>query len=93
MVIFKPKKNHMDFDLKTKLNGKRLYPTDSVIYLGVRIDDKLNWKAHIDDSAMKLIGANTILDKTRDFVNKDILKPIYFALFDSHINHAPIIWG
>ena len=62
-------------------------------YLGVRIDSKLNWKAHIDDIAIKLIRANALLYKARDFVNKGILKSIYFALFDSHINYASIIWG
>ena len=29
LVIFKPKKKQVDFDIKMKLNGKRLYPTDS----------------------------------------------------------------
>ena len=47
-IIFKPKKKHIDLDLKIELNGNRLYPTDSVKYLGVRIDNKLNWKARID---------------------------------------------
>ena len=27
------------------LNGKRLYPIDSVKYLGAKIDSKLNWKS------------------------------------------------
>ena len=30
--------------MKIKLNGKRIHPTDSVKYLGVKIDSKLNWK-------------------------------------------------
>ena len=51
----KPKKSHMDFDLKIKLNVKRLYPTDSLKYFGVRIDCKHNWKADIVDIAIKLI--------------------------------------
>ena len=34
-----------------------------------------------------------MLYKTKDFVNKGILKAIYFAMFDSHINYASIIWG
>ena len=44
----------MDFNLKIKLNGKQLYETNSVKYLGIRIDTKLNWKAHINDIALKL---------------------------------------
>ena len=34
-----------------------------------------------------------MLYKVRDFVNANILKSIYYALFESHINSAFIIWG
>ena len=62
-------------------------------YLGVRIDNKLNWKAHVDDKAIKLIRANAMLCKTRDFVTKVILKSIYFTFSDSHIIFASISCG
>ena len=35
---------------------------------------------------------NAMLYKVRDFVNANILKSIYYALFESHINYACIIW-
>ena len=79
--------------MKIKLNGKRLYPTDSVRYLGVKIDSKLNWNSHVNAIATKLNQANAMLYKVRDFVNANILKSIYYALFESHINYACIIWG
>ena len=34
-----------------------------------------------------------MLYKVRDFVNTNILKSIYYALFESHFNYACIIWG
>ena len=34
-----------------------------------------------------------MLYKVRDFDNANILKSIYYALFESHINFACIIWG
>ena len=34
MVIFKPKQKKFEGDLKMKLFGKILYPTESVKYLG-----------------------------------------------------------
>ena len=34
-----------------------------------------------------------MLYKVRDFVHENILKSIYYALFESHINYACIIWG
>ena len=41
MVIFKSKQKKLEGDLKIKLCGKRLYPTESVKYWGVKIDTNL----------------------------------------------------
>ena len=62
-----------------------------MIYLGIRIDHKLNWKAHINDIALK-VRANAMLYKVRDFVDAGILKSIYHTLFESHIHYACTIW-
>ena len=53
---------------------KRLYPTDSVRYLGVKIDNKLNWKSHVNTIAARLNRTNTMFCKVRDFVNANVLK-------------------
>ena len=42
MVIFKSKSKKFEGDLKMKLSGKRLYPTENVKYLGVKIDTNLS---------------------------------------------------
>ena len=38
MIIFKSNQKKFESDLKIKLCGKRLYPAESVKYLGVKID-------------------------------------------------------
>ena len=38
MILFKPTKKPLDCQLKLKLNGKILYQTSSVKYLGIKID-------------------------------------------------------
>ena len=43
VVIFKSSRKLTDVLLKLKLNGKRLYPINSVKYLGINIDENLNW--------------------------------------------------
>ena len=83
----------LDTEIKIKLNRKRLYPSQSVRYLCINIDQILNWKDHINDIAVKLNRANALLFKTRNFVNITILKTIYFAIFDSHINYANLVWA
>ena len=90
-VIFKHQRKKLDTEIKIKLNRKRLYPSQSVRYLGIKIDQNLNWKDHINDIAVKLNRANALLFKIRNFVNIIILKTIYFAIFDSHINYANLV--
>ena len=43
MVIFKSKENKWEGDLEVRLCGKRLYPKESVKYLGVKLDINLIW--------------------------------------------------
>ena len=43
----------LDFDLKLRLNSKRIYPTKSVKYLGIKIGQNLTWIYHINDIAIK----------------------------------------
>ena len=67
-----------------KLNDKGLYPTDSVEYLGVKIDSKLNWKSHVNAVATKLNQANAMLYKVRDFVNMQIFLNQYIMHYLNH---------
>ena len=73
MVIFKSKRKKFNDIVKIKLNGKRIYPTASVKYLGVKIDQDLTWQHHINDLSLKLNRANVLLFKIRKFVDDKIL--------------------
>ena len=44
LLIFKHQRKNIDSEVEIKLNRKRLYPTNSVKYLDIKIDKKLNWK-------------------------------------------------
>ena len=54
LVIFKHQRKKLDSPIKIKLSRKRLYPSKSVKYLVIKIDENLNWKQHIHDIAIKL---------------------------------------
>ena len=73
MVIIKSNQKKFEGDLKIKLCGKRLYPTDSVKYLGVTIDTNLSWQYHLNDLSIKLNRPNALLFKMRKYVSLKIL--------------------
>ena len=93
MAIFKSTQKKLEGDLKIKLSGKRLYPTESVKYLGVKIDTNLSWQYHVNDLSVKLNRANALLFKIRKNVSCKILRSIYFAIFDSYLSYCCLVWA
>ena len=47
--LFKSKQKKFEGDFKIKLCDKRLYPTESVKFLGVKIDTNPSWQYHVND--------------------------------------------
>ena len=60
-----------------KSRRKILNKTNHFRYLGIKIDESPNWKAHVHDLASKLNRANSVLSKLRDFVSSEILRSVY----------------
>ena len=52
-------------------------PINSVKYIGINIDEILNWKQQISDITITLNKANDILSKLRQFMDIKTLKSIY----------------
>ena len=91
LVFFKSPRKVLSNEIKIKLTGKRLYPSNSVKYLGVRIDKFLHWHDQVNNIAVKLNRANALLLKIRNYVNMKTLRNIYYAIFDSHLNYSCIV--
>ena len=66
--------------------------TSSLKYLGIKIDQHLNWQDHINSIIIKLNKSNAMLYKARQFVNERTLISIYHAIFDFHLNYVSIVW-
>ena len=92
MIIFKSKQKKLEGDLKIKSCGKRLYPTESVKYLGVKIHANLTWQHHVNDLFIKLNRDNALLLKMRKYVSLKILRSIYFAIFYSYLTYCCLVW-
>ena len=81
VILFKTKHKPCQTDLRLQLCRKRLYKTKYMRYLGKKIDENLNWKINIHDLTSKLNRTNVILPNSRHFINSEILRSTYFAIF------------
>jgi hypothetical protein len=93
LIIFKHPIKQLNYDLKVKIDGRRLYPSDFVKYLGVLIDPHLSWIYHTDFIAPKLTRALGMLTKIRHFVDTNTLRSVYFGIFASIMLYAVQVWG
>ena len=92
IIVKSPRKVLLD-EINIKFSGKRLYPSHSIKYLGIKIDRFLHWHDQVNSTAVKLNRASELLLKIRSYVNMKILRNIYFAIFDSHLNYSGIVWA
>ena len=93
LVLYNSSKKQLDCDLKIKLNGKTLYQTDSVRYLGIQIDKRLVWKQQINHVALMLNKANAMLSKVRHAWDIKTLRSVYCSIFESHLCYASLVWA
>ena len=91
-MLFKHQRKKLDSPIKIEPSRKRLYASDSVKHLGIKTDENLNWKQHINDIAKKLNRAKALLFAIRNNFNRHVLRTIYYAIFNTHINYANLIW-
>ena len=94
-IIFKTKQRSLsDCNLPTiKLNEKILERENEFLYLGTFLDENLTWDSHINYISNKISKSIGILRRLKFVVQKDILKTIYFALINPHLNYSTLTWG
>ena len=69
---------------------KRVYGTK---FLGILIDDRLNWKEHISLICSKLSKCIAIIYKAKYLLDKDSLVMLYDSLFVPYLSYCSEIWG
>ena len=97
-MIFKPpRKPIKDEDsvnaFELILNGQKIKHVTHAKFLGVTIDENLNWEQHIKDLKRKLYYAVSTLNHMRKYVPQKLIKDLYYTLFESHLSYCISAWG
>jgi len=70
------------------INHHPLSKQSSLKYLGVILDDKLNWKPQIEKLVTQLSKSCGMLYKWKHHTNTSVLKSVYFALFHYYLSYS-----
>ena len=75
------------------INGQKITKVKSTKFLGIFIDEKLDWSAHLDYLVKKLRSVSGALCRIRRSIPVEYYKTIYAALFESHLSFGISVWG
>ena len=93
LLVFRHPNKPINYDLKIKIDGKRILPSMSIKYLGILIDSHLNWHFHANELSIRLSRAIGMLTKIRHYVKFETLCMIYHGIFSSILLYGSQIWG
>ena len=91
-VIFIPKSKKEQCPT-IHINGSSILEVDSAKFLGVIIDNKLNWLEHIKCISRKVAKGTGIIIKACKSFESETLLNLYNALILPHISYCVHIWG
>lgn len=90
-LIFTKRKKKFKFNIF--INNNTLEEKNSTKYLGVIIDNKLTWQAHIDSLKAKLASSCYALYMLKPYANLTAMKHVYYGLVYSKLQYCISSWG
>ena len=81
---------HEPFEIKI---GHSIIDNSCTKFLGVLVDDCLNWKEHCDYLYSKLNSNRCLIMNVRNILPMTCLRNIYMAHFYSHLLYGIWVWG
>ena len=88
MIITSPQKPTIH-----NINILNIERKTSIKYLGIYLDEHLNWKtqiAHVQGKLTKNLG---ILNQLRNYLNLKMLRQLYYTLIYPYLNYGAMCWG
>ena len=92
-IVFKSTKKKILNPIKIFFNNCQLTQVKETKFLGVIIDEHLNWNQHINYIANKISKSIGIICKARYFLNSNILRTLYNTLIYPYLYYGNIVWA
>ena len=75
------------------ISNTSLPQVENIKFLGLIIDDKLTWQAHLSSSVKKLSCCTGRLNRITQFISSDHHTSLYHILFESYLSYGVSVWG
>ena len=93
MIFHYPNKHMKNVQLNLFINNTKIERVKEFNFLGVMFDENLTWKSHVSKIGSKIAAVVGTIKKLKRFLPQEILKVIYNALIQPHLNFGVLLWG
>ena len=84
----KPKTN-----IKITYDNKQITTISNIKFLGIYINDRINWKYHIEHILPKLRVVCYVMRSIKPYMSLNTLRIVYYSNFNSIINYGLPFWS
>ena len=79
--------------VQLQIDGVDVERVYEIKFLGVTIDDKINWKSHIKHVQSKLSRSISVLSKAKQILDHKSLHILYCSLISPYLQYCAEVWG
>ena len=79
--------------LEIHIDGTIIKSKKNTKFLGVILDNKLQWKDHYEQLKTKINRNYSLLCKSKNLLNVHGMKVLYYAQIYSHLSYCIVLWG
>ena len=79
--------------LETHIAGTMIKSVRTTKFLGVVLDNKLSWKDHYEQLKCKIHRNYALLCRSKNLLNTQGMKMLYYAQIYSHLSYCIVLWG
>ena len=80
-------------EVEINIDGSKIKHVKCTHYLGITIDEHLDWQVHIDNLSNKIARNVGMLNKLKRFLPVYITKTLYSSLIASHLQYCTLLWA
>ena len=92
-MIFGPNKTKIHLNMDVNINREKIEIVQHTNFLGIILDNQLNWKKHIAHLTQKISKSIGILSRARQRLSPDILCQLYYSFLYPYLSYCNVIWG
>ena len=93
LIILRLKNKSITKQLNFRISVQKINTVNKAKYLGIYFDEHLTWNFQLNQIKTKLSRSCGLLAKLRYHVKIELLRTVYFAIFDSVFSYAVQVWG